>query len=98
MSKLKSKVRDGIRIDWDVPIEMTDGLVLRCDVFRRARDGQYPAILTYGPYGKYRAFQDGYPVQWNRMAQNNPDVTLHFDRDKQPYVLVPVIPSYPEQD
>ena len=24
-----SEVRDGMRIDWDVPIEMDDGLVLR---------------------------------------------------------------------
>ncbi|MDH5293304.1 MAG: hypothetical protein OEW91_06450, partial [Acidimicrobiia bacterium] len=27
-----SDVRDGMRIDWDVAIEMDDGLVLRADV------------------------------------------------------------------
>ena len=26
-------VRDGMRIDWDVPIPMDDGVVLRCDVY-----------------------------------------------------------------
>ena len=30
----RSEVRDGMRIDWDVPIAMDDGLVLRADVFR----------------------------------------------------------------
>ena len=46
----RSEVRDGMRIDWDVPITMDDGLVLRADVFRPVADGKYPVILTYGPY------------------------------------------------
>ena len=41
MQKL-SELRDGMRIDWNVPIRMDDGLVLRADVFRPAKDGQYP--------------------------------------------------------
>ena len=34
MDQAKSETRDGMRIDWDVPIAMDDGLVLRADVFR----------------------------------------------------------------
>ena len=64
-----------MRIDWDVPIEMDDGLVLRADVFRPVADGQYGVILSYGPYAKGLAFQDGYRGAWERMAQNHPDVT-----------------------
>ena len=30
----RSETRDGMRIDWDTPITMDDGLVLRADVFR----------------------------------------------------------------
>ena len=30
----RSESRDGMRIDWDVPIAMDDGLVLRADIFR----------------------------------------------------------------
>ncbi|MEA2965577.1 MAG: uncharacterized protein QOI46_5675, partial [Alphaproteobacteria bacterium] len=45
----RSEVRDGMRIDWDVPIEMDDGLVLRADVFRPVKEGRYPVILSYGP-------------------------------------------------
>jgi predicted acyl esterase len=65
----RSEVRDGMRIDFDVPITMDDGLVLRGDVFRPLADGKYPVLLTYGPYAKGLAFQDGYPSAWNRMAE-----------------------------
>ncbi len=60
----RSEIRDGMRIDWDVPITMDDGLVLRADVFRPIADGRYPVILSYGPYAKGLAFQDGYPSAW----------------------------------
>ena len=69
-----SEIRDGMRIDWNVPITMDDGLVLRADVFRPVKDGQYPVILTYGPYAKNLAFQDGYPSAWQRMVEKHPDV------------------------
>ena len=49
MSDYKSEVRDGMRIDWDVPITMDDGLVLRADVFRPVAEGRYPALVSYGP-------------------------------------------------
>ena len=31
---MESEIRDGMQIDWDAPIEMDDGLVLRADIFR----------------------------------------------------------------
>jgi hypothetical protein len=70
----RSETRDGMRIDWDVPIKMDDGLVLRADVFRPVKGGRYPVILSYGPYAKGLAFQDGYPSAWQRMAEKHPDV------------------------
>ena len=57
-----SEVRDGMRIDWDTPIAMDDGLILRADVFRPVQEGRYPVVLSYGPYGKGLAFQDGSPT------------------------------------
>jgi len=74
MTSPKSEIRDGMRIDWDVPIRMDDGLVLRCDVFRPDKEGRYPVILSYGPYAKGLAFQDGYPSAWQRMVDDHPDV------------------------
>ena len=52
MISARVSLRDGMKIDWDVPVEMDDGLVLRADVFRPAAEGRYPVILSYGPYGK----------------------------------------------
>ena len=71
----RSETRDGMRIDWNVPIAMDDGIVLRADVFRPVAEGRYPVILSYGPYAKGLAFQDGYPSAWQRMAEKHPDVT-----------------------
>jgi uncharacterized protein len=71
----RAEIRDGMRIDWDVPVTMDDGLVLRADIFRPVKDGRYPVILSYGPYAKSLAFQDGYPSAWQRMAEQHPDVT-----------------------
>jgi len=74
-SQQRTEIRDGMRIDWDVPITMDDGLVLRADVFRPVKEGKFPVILSYGPYAKNLAFQDGYPSAWQRMAEKHPDVT-----------------------
>jgi predicted acyl esterase len=83
-----SEVRDGMRIDWDVPIAMDDGLTLRADVFRPIADGQYPVILTYGPYAKGLAFQDGYPSAWNRMVAEHPDVAYGSTNKYQNWEVV----------
>ncbi len=73
-AQAKTEIRDGMRIDWDAPISMDDGIVLRADVFRPASEGRYPVLLTYGPYAKGLAFQDGYPDAWETMARKHPDV------------------------
>ena len=70
----QTEIRDGMRIDWDVPITMDDGVVLRADVYRPPQEGKYPVILSYGPYANGLAFQEGYPDQWQRMATEHPDV------------------------
>ena len=74
MAAVKSEIRDDMKIDWDVPITMDDGLVLRADVFRPVAEGRYPALLSYGPYGKGLAFEEGYKTPWEIMQRENPDV------------------------
>jgi predicted acyl esterase len=74
MSDYASEIRDGMRIDWDVPITMDDGLVVRADVYRPIRDGRYPVLLSSGPYGKWLLFEDLYTDQWRRMVEQHPDV------------------------
>ena len=46
----------GMHIDWDIPIEMDDGLVLRADLFRPDPTGTYPVILSYGPHAKGHSY------------------------------------------
>lgn len=62
-------------IERDVPVPVDDGTVLRADVFRPAGRGRYPVLLSYGPYAKGLAFQDGYADQWRLMTAQHPDVT-----------------------
>ena len=55
MNGYQSEIRDGMRIDWDVPIKMDDGVVLRADVYRPPQEGQFPVLMTYGVYRSERA-------------------------------------------
>ena len=83
-----SEVRDGMRIDWNVAIEMDDGLLLRADVFRPVAGGCYPVILSYGPYAKGLAFQEGYPSAWQRMVSEHPDVAYGSTNKYQNWEVV----------
>ena len=69
---LKSEERDGMFIDWDVPITMDDGLVLRADIYRPLHGEKLPVIASYGPYAKGLTFAAGYPRQWERLNARFP--------------------------
>jgi putative CocE/NonD family hydrolase len=84
----RSEVRDGMQIDWHVPIRVRDGLELIADVYRPQKPGKYPVILSHGPYGKGLAFQEGYKTAWDRMAQNHPDVTAGSTNKYQNWEVV----------
>jgi hypothetical protein len=71
-----SEIRDGMKIEWDVPIRMDDGLVLRADIYRPIKEGTYPVLLSHGPYAKWLHFEDGYETAWNRMKEKHPDVMV----------------------
>ena len=88
MKAMKSGIRDAMRIDWDVPITLDDGLVLRADVFRPIADGRYSAIVSYGPYGKGLAFQDGYKTAWQIMCRENPDAVSGTSNKYQNWEVV----------
>ena len=74
--KMRTEVRDGMRIMWHAPIEMDDGLVLRADIYLPIEDGRFPVILTYGVYGKGLAYQEGYPQQWQKMVEDHPEILV----------------------
>src|SRR5450631_1720291 len=85
---MKSEVLDGMRVDWDVPIEMVDRLILRADVFRPVPEGNYPVIMTYGPYAKGLAFQEGFKSMWDRMVAAHPDVPAGSSNKYQNWEVV----------
>ncbi len=72
--KTRTEVRDGMRISWNVPIEMDDGIVLRADVYRAIEEGRYPVILSYGVYAKGLSYQEAYPMQWQKMVSEYPEI------------------------
>jgi predicted acyl esterase len=84
----KSEIRDGMRILWDAPIAMDDGIVLRADVFMPIEDGRWPVIMSYGPYGKGLAFQDGNKAAWERLIAAHPDVAEGSSNLYQTWELV----------
>ncbi len=77
-----------MKIDWDVPIRMDDGLVLRADVYRPSAEGRHPVILSYGPYGKGLAFQEGYKSAWEIMARDYPDAVASSSNRYQNWEVV----------
>ena len=88
MNQMKSEIRDGMKIDWDAPLAMNDGIVLRADVFRPAGDGKYPVILSYGPYAKGLDFREGYKSQWARLIKAVPDTLEGSSNNYQNWELV----------
>ena len=80
--------RDEMRIGFDVPIAMDDGIVLRADVFAPEQDGEYPVLMTYGPYAKGLHFEDGYPDAWRLMCEEHPDVPAGSTNKYQAWEVV----------
>ena len=75
-------------IERDVAVPMDDGVVLRADVFRPPGTGPWPVILTYGPYAKGLAFQEGYADQWRLMVGQHPDVARGSSNEHQNWEVV----------
>jgi uncharacterized protein len=42
----------GVRLERDQPARMTDGAILRADIYRPSEDGRYPVLLLRTPYNK----------------------------------------------
>jgi predicted acyl esterase len=88
MREMRSETRDAMRIDWDAPIAMDDGVVLRADIFRPPGDARHPVILSYGPYAKGLAFQEGYKSAWLRMTRDHPEIAQGSSNKYQNWELV----------
>lgn len=56
-----------MKFDKDVPVPMSDGLVLRANVYRPDTPGRYPVLLAQGVYAKDVHFRDAFSAQWTRL-------------------------------
>ncbi len=87
-STFKTEERNGMLIDWDVPIMMDDGLEMRADIYRPKKVGKYPVIMTYGPYAKWLHFEQIYKTCWDRMCETFPDVPANSSNQFQAWEVV----------
>lgn len=64
----------GLFFEKDVPIRMSDGAVLRANVFRPDNGAPCPVIMALGPYGKDVHFREAFAPQWAVLKQAYPDL------------------------
>ena len=88
MHTMKSEIRDGMQIDWDAPIKVDDGTILRADVFRPLGESKHPVIMSYGPYAKGLDFKVGFKSQWTRLIDAVPETLLGSSNKYQNWELV----------
>lgn len=77
MQELKTVLRDQMRIAWDVPIVMSDGITIRADIYLPEAEGRYPVLIGQSPYGKGIQFQDpkaSYAFFWKMLTEMKPEV------------------------
>lgn len=64
----------GMIFERNVGVTMTDGLNLRVNVYRPQKEGRFPVVMLYGPYGKDTRDADAPPYQaaWKKLIAKNP--------------------------
>ena len=58
----------------DVALTMSDGAVLRANVFRPAKAGRHPVVMAMGAYGKDVHFEDAFNPQWQVLKRIYPEL------------------------
>lgn len=61
----------------DVPIEVSDGNVLRANLFRPATPGRYPVVMAHGSYGKDVHFSHAFKPQWDKLCRIYPELSAN---------------------
>jgi predicted acyl esterase len=58
----------------NVAIPMSDGIVLRANVFRPDKAGQFPVVMSHGIYGKDVHFSLAFKPQWDNLLKLYPEL------------------------
>jgi predicted acyl esterase len=61
-----------VLVEKDVSIRLRDGGAIVADVFRPAEPGEFPTIMTLGPYPKDIHFSQWNPVAWEHVPERGP--------------------------
>jgi uncharacterized protein len=61
-------------LEKDVAVPMRDGAVLRANVFRPDAEGQFPVLMTLGPYGKDVHLKEFMPEAWEALQRRHPEI------------------------
>src|SRR6267142_7126439 len=61
-----------MKFDYDVAVPMSDGVVLRANVFRPDDAAAHPVIITMSPYGKDYDFKVSSAPQWRFLTGKYP--------------------------
>ena len=64
----------GILIEKDVRIPLADGQFVSCNVFRPNRDGAFPPIVVFTPYGKDSDVAVDFKRYWDFVLRDHPEV------------------------
>lgn len=68
----RTTTENGMVFERDVALAMSDGALLRANVFRPAAPGRYPVVMALGAYGKDVHFEDAFNPQWRVLKQIYP--------------------------
>ncbi len=71
---MRRTVENGMIFEQDVPVTVSDGTVLRANVFRPDSEGAFPVVMAQGVYGKDVHFEDGFKSQWDQLVSVYPDL------------------------
>jgi len=67
----------GMIFEHNVAITMSDGAVIRANIYRPDKPGRFPVLMLMGPYGKDTRYDDApaYKTSWARLIAKYPDLT-----------------------
>ncbi|GAA0498917.1 CocE/NonD family hydrolase [Pigmentiphaga daeguensis] len=72
MIPTRTTTENGMIFERDVALAMSDGTVLRANVFRPEAAGRLPVVMAMGAYGKDVHFADAYQPQWQVLKKIYP--------------------------
>lgn len=66
-----------------VPLKASE-LPVRCNVYRPIKEGKYPVLVTYGPYGKDISYSTFFPASFAEVGQVNPEQSSKYSAWETP--------------